>query len=223
MAWDFTTKSGGICKLHRPHLASGYLEHVNYEATTDNEGKSDWVIGYTPGPKAKAAYHAFNKKELIEGEVSPDEAAHQGQPALLEELDPSPAIALVNDFYRLFHGREQPTPSTRDIKRASELIRTHGIERARYIVQFSYQEAPKTHYQPKMFGGILNYASQAVADYQAHQARQAGQAAIDQCHLCNADGWISFTDATGSSFSRRCSHDLREIEAYERHEHVARI
>jgi hypothetical protein len=220
--YDYDHVKKQMYKLHRSHLASGYLKHVSYEATTDNEGKSDWVIGYAPGPKAKAAYHAFNKKELIEGEVPQDEEAHQGQPALLKEVDPSPAIALVNDFYRLFHGREQPAPSTLDIKRASELIRKYGIELARYIVQFSHREAPKTHYQPKMFGGILNYAGQAVADYRAHQARQAEQAAIDQCDFCNADGWISFTDATGSPFSRKCPHDLHEIEAYEQHEHVTR-
>jgi hypothetical protein len=47
-------------KVHRPHLASGYLESLRYEETTDNEGKPDWLIFYVPGRKARAEYHSFS-------------------------------------------------------------------------------------------------------------------------------------------------------------------
>jgi hypothetical protein len=46
-------------KVHRPHIASGYLKSVRYQETEDNEGKPDWSIYYVPGPKARAEYHAF--------------------------------------------------------------------------------------------------------------------------------------------------------------------
>jgi hypothetical protein len=47
-------------KVHRPHLASGYLKSVRYQETSDSEGKPDWLIYYVPGPKARAEYHTFS-------------------------------------------------------------------------------------------------------------------------------------------------------------------
>jgi hypothetical protein len=220
--YDYDHVKKQMYKLHRLHLSSGYLEKVSYEATTDSDGRPDWVICYAPGPKAKAAYHAFNKKELIEGEIPQDEGADQVQPSLLKEAGPSPAIELVNDFYRLFHGREHPSPNTLEIQRAGELIRKYGLELAHYIVKFSHQEAPKTNYHPKMFGGILSYADQAVADYRDKKARQEAQAVIDRCEFCNANGWISFKDATRHPFSHKCPHNRKELEDYEKRENVKR-
>ncbi len=46
-------------KVHRPHLASGYLVKVQYEAVTDDDGQPDWLLHYIPGPKAQAEYAAF--------------------------------------------------------------------------------------------------------------------------------------------------------------------
>src|SRR5712691_4023381 len=46
-------------KVHRPHLASGYLVKVQYEAVTDADGQPDWLLHYIPGPKAQAEYAAF--------------------------------------------------------------------------------------------------------------------------------------------------------------------
>jgi hypothetical protein len=47
-------------KVHRQHKASGYLEGVEFEETTDCEGNPDWIMLYTPGPKARAEYKAFS-------------------------------------------------------------------------------------------------------------------------------------------------------------------
>src|SRR5712691_2434293 len=49
-------------KVHRPHLASGYLTKVNYEATTDADGLPDWLMHYTPGLKARAEYATFMRQ-----------------------------------------------------------------------------------------------------------------------------------------------------------------
>jgi cell division septum initiation protein DivIVA len=49
-------------KVQKPHLDSGYLKSVSVQATVDGEGKSDWVLTYTPGPKAEAEYRTFTSK-----------------------------------------------------------------------------------------------------------------------------------------------------------------
>jgi len=50
-------------KLHKPHLDSGYLKSVTFEPTKDREGKSDWVMVYTPGPRAKSEYQTFARRQ----------------------------------------------------------------------------------------------------------------------------------------------------------------
>jgi hypothetical protein len=49
-------------KVHQPHLQSGYLTRVQYEATTDDDGQPDWLMHYTPGAKARAEYAAFMRQ-----------------------------------------------------------------------------------------------------------------------------------------------------------------
>ena len=49
-------------KVHQPHIQSGYLTKVYYQATTDAEGLPDWLLHYTPGPKAKAEYAPFMRQ-----------------------------------------------------------------------------------------------------------------------------------------------------------------
>lgn len=52
-------------KVHLPHKRSGYLDKVEYQDTTDDEGKVDWMMLYTPGPKAKAEFAAFTRNPQI--------------------------------------------------------------------------------------------------------------------------------------------------------------
>lgn len=49
-------------KVHAPHRKAGYITGVEFEATTDRDGRPDWTMIYTPGPKAKAEYQAFTRK-----------------------------------------------------------------------------------------------------------------------------------------------------------------
>src|SRR5215831_15004699 len=49
-------------KIHQPHVQSGYLTTVVYEATTDDTGQPDWLLHYTPGPKARAEYAVFMRQ-----------------------------------------------------------------------------------------------------------------------------------------------------------------
>jgi hypothetical protein len=49
-------------KVHQPHVQSGYLTQAHYEGTTDAEGRPDWLIHYTPGPKARTEYAAFMRQ-----------------------------------------------------------------------------------------------------------------------------------------------------------------
>ena len=71
---DYDRFKKQMYKIHRPHLASGYLKSVRYQATTDDAGEPDWIMYYTPGPKAKAEYHTFARSGRVL-DTAPDVAA----------------------------------------------------------------------------------------------------------------------------------------------------
>ena len=74
-----------MARVHAPHLESGYLADVAFEATTDREGRSDWLMHYTPGPKAKAEYQTFTGKG---GAVVPDVTPTTSRPGSELKVEP---------------------------------------------------------------------------------------------------------------------------------------
>ena len=98
-----------MAKLHAPHLRSSYLAGVEFEATTDRDGRPDWAMIYMPGPKARAEFQAFTRKggpvprdvELALFEPEPEPEPEPTGPAreLVERgVTQSVAAALVREF-----------------------------------------------------------------------------------------------------------------------------
>ena len=77
---DYDHVKKQMYKVHKPHVTSGYLAKVRYEATQDGEGHPDWVISYVPGPKAHAEYAACNPRRPARGPLGA--AAHPAAPVL---------------------------------------------------------------------------------------------------------------------------------------------
>ena len=59
---DYDHVKKQMYKVHRPHLDAGYLAQVRYDATTDEAGQPDWLLHYTPEPKAQAEFAAFMRQ-----------------------------------------------------------------------------------------------------------------------------------------------------------------
>jgi hypothetical protein len=66
-------------KIHKPHLESGYLKSITVDVLTDEEGRSDWLMNYVPGVKARSEFRSFTEKEQKAGK--PDSKAQMAQPA----------------------------------------------------------------------------------------------------------------------------------------------
>lgn len=60
--FDYDHFKKQMYKIHRPHLASGYITKVHYDQATDEEGRADWIMCYVPGPKARVEYNTFTGK-----------------------------------------------------------------------------------------------------------------------------------------------------------------
>jgi hypothetical protein len=84
-----------MARVLAPHLESGYLAGVEYEPTPDREGRPDWAMIYTPGPKAKAEYRAFTGKGgAAVLDMTPTPSAPKPEPAVEPEPTP-PERALI--------------------------------------------------------------------------------------------------------------------------------
>ena len=79
---DFDHMKKQMYKVLRPHLRSGYITGVEYEATTDSDGSPDWIMLCTPGSKARNEQLAFafpgvNARKRREAERSALEASQR--------------------------------------------------------------------------------------------------------------------------------------------------
>ena len=148
-------------------IDSSYLASVEYKEMLDSEGQRDWLIAYYPGPKAKAEFSHFNPRfsdavlaESRDG-ASQDGAGKGSEPGKLVEY-----------FHRLVHSADQKyEPTKRELEQAARLIDTHGMELARYIIEFAHREAPKTRFEMQVFGAVLIYEKRAVISYEKWRTR----------------------------------------------------
>lgn len=153
-------------KIHRPHLASGYLKSVRYQTSTDRKGNVDWIISYTPGPKAIAEYRTFNQP------------TQRALFAVEQEPQVDQPLELVQRFHEKARGTKNYTPykGSREVTHAQSLLSRCGLERASFIVDFAISEAPKTKFEMKNFAAVLQYQDQALTEYEKSQSKRlAGQ------------------------------------------------
>jgi hypothetical protein len=60
--FDFDRVKKQMYKVHAAHRKAGYISKTEFEETIDPKGKPDWVMYYTPGPKARREFKAFTSK-----------------------------------------------------------------------------------------------------------------------------------------------------------------
>jgi hypothetical protein len=63
--WERQPVQDQMSKTLRPHKKSGYITAVQYEPATDAQGQPDWILCFTPGPKAHAEFAAAYRSHKI--------------------------------------------------------------------------------------------------------------------------------------------------------------
>ena len=194
-------------KIHKLHLASTYIDKVEYEENFDSEGRSDWLMRYTPGPKAEAEYKAFNGKQLIvDGTIDVKKAkaakkpkhepsAATVTPAATTKADtkrisaPSAALQLVQSFHKLARGIDnyQPYSGSKEKTQAEALLTTYGIEKANFVVTYAVAQARKTNFSMQTFGAIYQYLSNAIVEYERQERQQERQRAQEEAQRQQGD------------------------------------
>jgi len=74
-----------MAKVLRPHKASGYITAMKYEPIIDAQNQPDWILYFTPGPKARtefAAAHGRRKPKTKIGDSLVEALAEAGEQQL---------------------------------------------------------------------------------------------------------------------------------------------
>lgn len=187
---DGSQMSKQMYRVHQPHLRSGYLADVTTQSLLDDQGGPDWLLQYTPGPKAWAEYRVFTSRNgRDEPALRALKQAYEPQAALSKragsqvheptfvESCTTAAATLVQRFYQHIHGVSTLTPHPKEIDHANALIGTHGWEFATFFVDFACQTARRSDFTPHVFGGLMRYEGRALAAYRRQQAKRTRETA----------------------------------------------
>jgi hypothetical protein len=207
--YDYDHFKKQMYKIHKPHLDSGYIKAVEYQQERDEDGKIDWLMTYTIGPKAVAEYRTFNGKTIdveaiaIETKrktlgtktarsvpVKKERKVATSRTKIKESPgEPSLALKLVQDFHKQVRGVDgyQPYIGSKEESQAEALLATYGLEKFQYILTFAIAQARKTNFEMRTFGAIFQYVNDAVAECERREQELARQRAQEEAARQVAD------------------------------------
>jgi hypothetical protein len=154
-----------IKELQGIRLSTGVLRSVTLERTKDNK---DYKVVFR-----KSAASVMDDE--MQSELALIAEASELQPATdivvnrYTAADQSLAGAelLVQYFYQRFHAVSGHIPQLKELRQATSLISQYGLEKSKHIIDYARSAAAASNYQPQTFGGILQYTSRSLADYDA--------------------------------------------------------
>jgi hypothetical protein len=157
-------------ELEGTPVTTGCIISAKLEKTTDGK---DYNIVIRKG----------KRETYIQPLLEPKQESRGKEPSALElsrEQSTLQGIAkeLVANFYLLFHNVEKANLSSKAVDQAIVLVSQHGTEKANYILEFAKKEAGKTNFDIKTFGGILQYESLALLEYDRRKVQQEQSAKL---------------------------------------------
>ncbi|HZM22797.1 MAG TPA: hypothetical protein VFC02_13695 [Anaerolineales bacterium] len=152
-----------ITELKGIHMTTGVITTITIERTKDD---SDFKLIVR-----KSAHATLPAAFLPIGATG-----EQPQHAQIETELMTQAKELVAYFFKRFHNLEASIPSSKAINQAISLITKYGCDAARHIIDFAYGSAQTTKFQVATFGAVMQYQTNALADFEkTKQRRQAAE------------------------------------------------
>lgn len=153
-------------ELEGIRLSSGILRTATIEKTADGK---DYKVAFskTASTTSLSVPAVETRVEIASPPVVINDYSKQKDRAVVQ------AEELVKHFYKLFHGVENHQPQSKETSQALSLISQQGFDQAKYVIEFAQTEAAKTNYSIQHFGGVLSYASRAMAAFDRRAAAAA--------------------------------------------------
>jgi hypothetical protein len=219
--FDYEHVKKQMYKIHTPHRRSGYIEDVEFVATTDGVGEPDWIMFYTPGRKARAEHEAFGRRRPTIGQTEKGNeralATSGGQSS--QRLLPSGTAQFTEDaspeIDELVSKLKGLGVSDR---KALDLVmnKREAVNRQLSALPFRYREKNKKNPAGWIVSAIENdyelpeaYNALLEGEQQAKQGR-AEKAKREDCTFCGPSG---FRYMKGRGV-KKCSHDPTKESKY---------
>ena len=217
--WEHIKKQ--MYKLHRPHLASQYVEKIQFEKIVGEGGQPDWLMIYVPGIRAKGQHVAFQRKpvpRIRQSERSPSQTSFL--PDEKPEMFPEPVLTFAPAEEQLV---SQLVGFGVEEGKARSLVKRHREATEAQIAAYPYREVGKPR---KNAAGWLiaaiegNYTLPVAYLEEQERKRQAAKpkeqaSAVERCRLCDQNGWRRVrTPEYPSGAMKRCSHDPKAEAKY---------
>jgi hypothetical protein len=217
--WDHIKKQ--MYKLHRPHLASEYIERVSFERYRRDDGEPDWLMIYVPGKRARGQHVAFQRKPVPRLRIRERNPA-QGS-LLPEERPPERSVAFPDPLLNFTADEERLVVNLRKYgiaeRRARHLVKAHRAAVEAQLAAYPYRDASKTKRNAAgwLVAAIEENYTLPVAYLEAQEERQRATKAKDtkasneqiaQCDFCDERGWRQIvTEKYPRGAMKRCTHD----------------
>lgn len=149
-----------VAELQGRRLSTGVLKSIGIERTKDGR---DYKVVFQKGRAAVVR----ELDEVTVPEAKPDQHSAVVVNDYSKRHDPlvGKARELLLHFHKSFHGVDNHHAQTRETGQALALISQYGMERAKHLIDFAKSAVSASNYTPQTFGGILQYTSRALADF----------------------------------------------------------
>jgi hypothetical protein len=209
--WDHIKKQ--MYKLHRSHLASHYIEKIQFEQQIGEDGQPDWLMIYVPGVRAKGQHVAFQRKPVPRIKHS---ERNLNQLSFLTEVNPEPFPEPVLTF-----APEEEELISKLVRygvaetKAISLVKTHREATEAQVTAFPYREVKP----PKNAAGWLITAIEGnytlpVTYLEEQEKKQKAvatnekAATIAACGLCDERGFRFIkSERYPNGAVKPCTHD----------------
>jgi hypothetical protein len=184
--WEHVRKQ--MYKVHAPHLKSGYLAKVEFQAVQGEGGEQDWLMLYTPGNKATAEFRAFAKtrKRLTA------KSNERIQPPEAVPVQKSDSVSVEDNLLI-----EQLLKFGVSGTKARDLINNHREAAEAQIAAYPYREAgkPKKNAAGWLIAAIEGNYTLPIAYLEEKEKKQKTEkfkerrSEIESCSYCDRNGW----------------------------------
>lgn len=162
--------------INKPTSSGAVIAKYEFAKTADTK---DWkLLAYSNGKgvqntsvielNSPLEVPAVPEKPTPQTVDPPPEQATQASPA--QKVIPTDIETLLEYFDTTFHGGKRSSRSQSILRKASSVIKEHGLPLGKYFIRYAYDKCQETKYKPATFNGISKYLKEALEEH-AREAR----------------------------------------------------
>ena len=167
-----------LCELQGKALPTGCIKSIRLQRTVDGK---DFKIVVQKGPK-NSTPAGVSDPQTPKDEANLFSSAIENPASLAaRKEEDTAAFAQAKHFYAIFfQSGDSSQPTAKELALAQAHLERLGEERARFLVQFAFEESRKTKFAIQNYAGIGQYEGRVIARYKAAEKKQRAELEIKE-------------------------------------------